>query len=109
MAVSTITKGKAAVPGKAKERSVTVLLSGTYTTGGETIKASELGFHRITEITPTLEASNATEATPVGWAFTTVESGVTVKLKLINTKTAAELANGVTVAGVKVKLRISGF
>jgi hypothetical protein len=101
-----ITKGKGAVPGKAKQRTSTITLTGTYATGGELITAKELGARRIVKAIPTLLASNAVEATPVTSAWAEVQSGGTgIKLKLLNGKTGAELANGVATTGVKVELQ----
>ena len=109
MAVSTVTGNKAAVPGKAKLKVVTVTLSGTYTNEGEVITAKSLGFRRIVTATATIAGSNATEATPVTDAWVTGTPGTSVKLRLLNGKLATELAAGVTVAGVKVEVICFGY
>jgi len=111
MAVSTVSQAKTGlIPGKTKLKIATVLLSGTYTTGGEAITAKELGFRRLVSVVPIQNVSNATEATPVGAAeFVLESSGTKGKLKLLNSKTAAELANGITVATVKYQLLCLGY
>jgi hypothetical protein len=111
MAVSTVSQAKTGlIPGKTKTKVVTVALSGTYTSEGEVLTAAKLGFRRIVSATASLTGSNATEATPVGNCFTTIESsGTKVKLRLLNTKTGAELAAGVTVVGVKAEVLILGY
>ncbi len=111
MAVGTITQAKTGlIPGKTDLRIATVPLSGTYTAGGEAITAKELGYRRLVAVIPVGIVSNSTEATPVGGAeFALESSGTKGKLKLINSKTAAELANGVTVANVKFQLLCLGY
>jgi hypothetical protein len=109
MAVSTVTGIKAAVPGKAKQKIVTVALSGTYTAEGEVITAKTLGFRRIVTATATLAGGNSTEATPVADCWITGAPGASIKLRLLNGKTGAELAAGVTVVGVKAEIICFGF
>jgi len=110
MAVSTVTPTpKTTVPGKAKQKVATIVLSGTYTAEGEIITAKQLGFRRIVTAVATLAGSNATEATPVGDCWITGQPGKEVKLRLLNSKTGAELAGGVTVAGVKAEVICTGF
>lgn len=112
MAVSaTITQAKTGlIPGKTDLKIVTAALSGTYATGGAEFTAKELGFRRLVAVIPVTNASNATEATPVGGAEFISESGGTKgKLKIFNSKTAAELGNGITVANVKYQLLCLGY
>lgn len=109
MAVSTISGPKGAVAGKAKQRVITVALTGTYTSEGEALTAKQLGFRRIVSASATLAGSNGVEATPVGDCWITGTPGTSVKLRLLNTKTAAELAAGVAVTGVKAEITVAGF
>lgn len=111
MAVSTVSQAKTGlIPGKTKLKVVTVTLSGTYTSEGEVLTAAKLGFRRIVSATASLAGGNSTEATPVNDCWTTLESGGSkAKLRLLNGKTGAELAGGVTVAGVKAELIILGY
>lgn len=111
MAVSTVTQAKTGlVPGKTKLKIATVTLSGTSTSGGEAITAKELGFRRLVGVIPVQNVSNSTEATPVGGAeFALESSGTKGKLKLINSKTGAELAAGIAVANVKFQLLCLGY
>lgn len=109
MAVSTVTGNKAAVPGKAKLKTPLVTLSGTYTSEGEVLTAKQLGFRRIVSATACLAGGNSTEATPVADAWITGYPGTSVKLRLLNGKTGAELAAGVTVVGVKAEIICYGY
>ena len=109
MAVSTVTGNKAAVPGKLKFKVALVTLSSTYTSEGEVLTAAKLGFKRIVTATATLAGGNSTEATPVADCWITGAPGTSVKLRLLNGKTGAELAAGVTVVGVKAEVICYGY
>jgi hypothetical protein len=109
MAVSTVTGAKASVPGKAKFKVLLVTLSGTYTSEGEVLTAAKLGFRRIVTATATLAGGNSTEATPVADCWCTGTPGTSIKLRLLNGKTGAELAAGVTVVGVKAEIAVQGY
>jgi hypothetical protein len=110
MAVSTVSQAKTGIiPGKTKTKVVTVTLSGTYTSEGEVLTAAKLGFRRIVSATASLAGGNSTEATPVNNCWMTGFPGVTGKLRLLNGKTGAELAAGVTVVGVKVEILCLGY
>ena len=109
MAVSSVSPSKTTVPGKARLKVVTVTLSGTYTSEGEVLTAKQCGFRRLVTATASLVAGNATEATPVGDCWATGQPGTSIKLHLLNGKTGAELAAGVTVVGVKAEIICIGY
>jgi hypothetical protein len=110
MAVSSVTPTpKTTVPGKAKQKVATIVLSGTYTSEGEAITARQLGFRRVVTAVATLAGSNGVEATPVGDCWITGQPGTSLKLRLLNSKTGAELAAGVAVSGVKAEVICTGF
>lgn len=107
-----VTRGKGAVPGKAKQRTVTVTLTGTYVTGGEVIPIATLlgagGGRRIVNVIPTLIEGNGIEATPVDVANCEVTS-TGIKLRFQDGKQGKQLAAGVTVTGTKVELLVTYF
>ena len=107
-----VTRGKGAVPGKAKQREVVVTLTGTYVTGGEVIPIATLlgagGGRRIVKAIPTLLEGNGIEATPVDSA-SCESTGTGVKLKLQDGKQGKQLAAGVTVTGTKVALQVTYY
>jgi len=103
-------RGKGAVPGNHKQKTVTVTLTGTYTTGGEAITERELcgTGRRIFKAIPTIVEGNGVEATPVVAGSCEVTGGGTgIKLKLLNGKTSAQLAAGVATTGVKFEIQVT--
>lgn len=111
MAVSTVTKGKGGVPGKAKQRTITVLFSGTYANpAGESVTAAQIGGRRIVKAIPTLIKSVASATVPVFSPFCKVESsGTKMSIHFINPITGAELVNGSSVAAAEVEIQVTYY
>ena len=111
MAVASVTKPRGAVPGKAKQKTVTVVLSGTYANpAGEVITAAQCGARRITKGIPTLTKSVASATVPVFSPYCKVESsGTKMSLHFINPITGAELVNASSVAAAEVEINITYY
>lgn len=111
MAVASVTKPRGAVPGKAKQKTVTVVLSGTYANpAGEVITAASIGARRVVKCIPILTKSVASATVPVFSPYVKVESsGTKLALHFINPITGAELVNASSVAGAEVELQVTYY
>lgn len=93
------------VVGNKKKTVNKVTCSTVYVSEGELLSAAQLGLSTVDYANCDILASNGVEATPVGEASYVPSTG---KLKLTNTKTAAELAAGVSTASVIVQVEAYG-
>lgn len=97
------------IVGNQKKTVNKVTCSSVYVAEGELLTAAQLGLNVVDYADCSVLTSNGVEATPVGAANYVPTSGATAaKLKLINTKTAAELAAGVSTATVVVQVEAYG-
>lgn len=97
------------VVGNKKKTVNKVTCSSVYVSEGELLTAAQLGLNVVDYANCGILVSNGVEATPVGEANYVPASGATAaKLKLTNTKTAAELAAGVSTATVVVQVEAYG-